>query len=74
MSIDTHFVRTGRMIIASTNYQIGHSGVAFATLAVCLGVILGRPALAQKIEWEKEKKGRFCEVCHGRSALPVRPC
>ena len=48
----------GRMIIASTNYQTGHSGVAFATLATCLGVILGRP-VAHKIEWEKAKKGRF---------------
>ena len=27
----------GRMVIASTNYQTGHSGVAFATLADCLG-------------------------------------
>ena len=45
----------GRMIIASTYYQTGHSGVAFATLAACLGVILGR-AVAQKIEWEKAKK------------------
>ena len=61
------------MVIASTDYQTGHSGVAFATLAACLGVILGRP-VAQKIEWEKAKKGRFCEVCHGRSELPVRPC
>ena len=61
------------MIIASTNYQTGHSGVAFATLAACLGVILGRP-VAQKIEWEKAKKGRFCEVCHGRFELPVLPC
>ena len=61
------------MIIASTNYQTGHSGVAFATLASCLGVILGRP-VAQKIEWEKAEKGRFCEVCHGRSELSVRPC
>ena len=34
------------------------------------GVILGRP-VAQKIEWEKAKK--FCEVCHVRSELPVRP-
>ena len=55
----------GRMIIASTNYKTGHRGVAFATLAACLGVILGRP-VAQKIEGEKAKKGRFCEVCHGR--------
>ena len=47
------------------------SGVAFATLAACLGVILGRP-VAQKIEWKETKKGRFCEVCHGRSELPVR--
>ena len=63
----------GRMIIASTNYQTGHSGVAFATLAACLGVILGRP-VAQKSEWEKAKKVRFWEVCPGRSELPVRPC
>ena len=56
----------GRMIIASTNYHIGRLG---------LGVILGRP-VAQKNEWEKVKKPkvRFCEVFHGRSELPVRPC
>ena len=46
------------MIIASTNYQTGHSGVAFATLAACLGVILGR-TVAQKIEWGKEKRDDF---------------
>ena len=46
------------MIIASTNYQTGHSGVAFATLAACLGVILGWP-VAQKIEWEKAKRADF---------------
>ena len=48
----------GRMIIASTTCHTGHSGVAFATLATCLGVILGRP-VAQKIEWEKVKKANF---------------
>ena len=68
----THLVCTGRMIVASTNYQTGHRGVAFATLAACLRVILGRP-VAQEIEWEKAKKGLFCEVCHGRSELPVHP-
>ena len=61
------------MIMAGTKYQTGHSGVACATLAACLGFILGRP-VAQKIEWEKAKKGRFCEDCHDRSELPVRPC
>ena len=45
-------------LIASTNYPTGHIGVVFATLAACLGVILGRP-VAKKIEWEKAKKADF---------------
>ena len=44
------------MIIASTKYQTDHSGVAFATLAACVGVILGRP-VAQKNWMGKGKKG-----------------
>ena len=32
--------------------------MVFATLAACLGVILGRP-VAKKIEWEKAKKADF---------------
>ena len=48
----------GRMIIASTNYQTGHSGVAFATLAACLWVILGRP-VAQKLNGKRQKKVDF---------------
>ena len=49
----------GRMIIASTNFQrrTGHSGVTFATLAVCLGVIVS--LLLKKIEWEKAKRADF---------------
>ena len=48
----------GRMIIASTNDQTGHSGVAFATLAACLGVILGWP-IAQKLSGNRQKSADF---------------
>ena len=58
----------GRMIIASTNYQTGHSGVAFATLAAYLWVILGRPVV-QKIEWEKAKKGPILWLRFATAAL-----
>ena len=47
----------GRMIIASTNYQTGHSGVAFATLAACLGVILGK--LLKKLNGKRKKRADF---------------
>ena len=49
----------GRMIIASTNFQrrTGHIGVAFATLAACLGVILGR--LLKKLNGKRQKRADF---------------
>ena len=48
----------GRMIIASTNYQTGYSRMAFATLAACLGVILGRP-VAQNLNGKGQKRADF---------------
>ena len=53
--VDTHLVCTGRMINAYTNYQTGHSGVAFATLAACLGGHSG-PAGCSKNWMGKGKK------------------
>ena len=47
--------------------------MAFATLAACLGVILGRPVAKKKNELEKAKKGPILWGCDGRSELPVAP-
>ena len=58
MSIDTHLVCTDWMVIASTNYQTGHSGVAFATLAACLGSFwAGR--LLKKLNEKRQQRADF---------------
>ena len=47
----------GRMIIASTNYQTGHSGVAFATFPVCGSFWAGR--LLKKLNGKRQKMADF---------------
>ena len=71
MSMSSTLTLCGRMIIASTNFQrrTGHSGVAFATLAACLGVILGR--LLKKLNGKRQKRADF--VRFAKAALSSQP-
>ena len=48
----------GRMIIASTNYETGHSGVAFATLAACVGSFWAG-WLLKKLNGKRQKRAYF---------------
>ena len=49
----------GRMIIASTNYQTGHSGVAFATLAARVWGSFWAGRLLKNLNGKRQKKADF---------------
>ena len=49
----------GRMIIASTNYQTGHSGVAFATLAAWVWGSFWAGRLLKKLNGKRQKRADF---------------
>ena len=56
--IDTHLV-CGRMIIARTNYQTGHSGVTFATLAARGWGSFWAGRLLKKLNGKRQKRTDF---------------
>ena len=70
----------GRMIIASTNYQTDHSGVAFATLAARVLGSFWAGWLLKKLNRKRQKKGPFfvriataaqkIEISHGTYIQP----
>ena len=49
----------GRMIIAITNYQTGHSGVAFATLAARVWGSFWAGRLLKKLNGKMQKRADF---------------
>ena len=49
----------GRMVIASTNYQTGHSGVAFAPLAALVWGSFWAGWLLKKLNGKRQKRADF---------------
>ena len=67
----------GRMIIASTNYQTGHSGVAFATLAARVCMVWGSlwaGRLLKKLNGKRQKRAdfvRFATAAKSSQSVPA---